>query len=81
MAFFFPLGKSFNKGIGLLQQRKQQQKLRQGHILSPLMPVGVCLHLQWEQNFKDIGITHTNRRIKSEPSMVYDTNRLQRMVP
>lgn len=32
------------------------------------MAVGICLHLQWEQIFKDMGIAHTNWRIKSEPS-------------
>lgn len=32
------------------------------------MAVGICLHLQWEQTFKDMGIAHTNWRIKSEPS-------------
>lgn len=43
------------------------------------MAVGICLHLQWEHIFKDMGIIHTNGRIKSEPSVVYDTN--QKMAP
>lgn len=43
------------------------------------MAVGICLHLQWERIFKDMGIIHTNWRIKSEPSVVYDTN--LKMVP
>lgn len=77
--FFSPLGKSFNKGIVLLQQRKWARREMRTHPKStngggnlPSSSVGTYI-------FKDMGIIHTNGRIKSEPSVVYDTN--QKMAP